>query len=175
MPTIQTFTPEIVPLGNASGLNEKWLQDQIAANPSILGLGELDLKDRERMQPGAGRLDLLFQDPETNRRYEVEIQLGKTNESHIIRTIEYWDIERQRYPNLDHCAVIVAEDITARFLNVIKLFNGCIPLIAIKLQAIREPGGKIGLVATRVGGKSRFSLQGVGAVLDCPPDGFRAF
>ncbi len=83
-------------------MDEKWLQDQIAADPSILGLGDLDLKDRERSQPRAGRLDLLLQDPETNRRYEVEIQLGKTDESHIIRTIEYWDIEKQRYPHLDH-------------------------------------------------------------------------
>ena len=50
-------------------------------------------------------------------------QLGKTDESHIIRTIEYWDIERKRYPQYDHTAVIVAEEITSRFLNVIGLFK----------------------------------------------------
>ncbi len=60
----------------------------------------------------------------------MEIQLGKTDESHIIRTIEYWDIERKRYPQYDHVAVIVAEDITSRFLSVIGLFNGAIPLVA---------------------------------------------
>ena len=146
---MKSFKPEVVPLGNTLGLDEKWLQDQIAAAPSILGLGDLDLKDRERMQPRAGRLDLLLEDPETHRRYEVEIQLGRTDESHIIRTIEYWDIERQRYPNLDHCAVIIAEDITSRFLNVIRLFNSTIPLIAIKLQAIRV-GSEIGLIFTTV-------------------------
>jgi len=149
MPSMKSFKPEVVPLGNTLGLDEKWLQDQIAAAPSILGLGDLDLKDRERMQPRAGRLDLLLEDPETHRRYEVEIQLGRTDESHIIRTIEYWDIERQRYPNLDHCAVIIAEDITSRFLNVIRLFNSTIPLIAIKLQAIRV-GSEIGLIFTTV-------------------------
>jgi hypothetical protein len=52
-------------------LNEKWVQERIAEDPSILGLGELILKDKERNQPGAGRLDLLFQDPESNLRYEV--------------------------------------------------------------------------------------------------------
>ena len=149
MPAVKTFKPITVPLGKTVGLDEKWLQDQIAADPAILGLGELDLKDRERIQPGAGRLDLLLQDPDTNRRYEVEIQLGRTDETHIIRTIEYWDIERERYPLLDHCAVIVAEDITSRFLNVIKLFNRCIPLIAIKVQAIRV-GDEIGLIFTTV-------------------------
>ncbi len=118
-------------------LNEKWVQEQIAADPSILGLGDLVLRDRERPQPHAGRLDLLLQDPESNRRYEVEVQLGKTDESHIIRTLEYWDIERKRYPQYDHCAVIVAEDITARFLNVISLFNGTIPIIAIQMNALR--------------------------------------
>lgn len=60
---------------------------------------------------------------DTNGRYEVEVQLGSTDESHIIRTIEYWDIERKRYPQYDHTAVIVAEDITSRCLNVISLIR----------------------------------------------------
>ncbi len=64
------------------------------------------------------------------------MQLGPTDESHIIRTIEYWDIERKRYPQYEHAAVLVAEDITGRFLNVISLFNGTIPLIAIQMQAL---------------------------------------
>lgn len=93
------------------------------------------LRDKERIQPRAGRLDLLLQDPDTKRRYELELQLGATDESHIIRTIEYWDIERKRYPQYDHCAVIVAEDVTSRFLNIVALFNGSIPLIAIQMQA----------------------------------------
>src|SRR5438128_12377441 len=85
----------------------------------------------------------------SNRRYEVEIQLGKVDETHIIRTIEYWDIERRRYPQYDHCAVLIAEDITSRFLNVISLFNGAVPLIAIQMQALRV-AGKLTLVFTRV-------------------------
>jgi hypothetical protein len=79
----------------------------------------------------------------------VEIQLGATDESHIIRTIEYWDIERKRYPQYEHTAVIVAEDITSRFLNVISLFNGMIPLIAIQMKALRA-GNQVGLVFTTV-------------------------
>jgi len=129
--------------------NETWVQARIAEDPAILGLGELILKDKERMQPKAGRLDILLQDPESNRRYEVEVQLGSTDESHIIRTIEYWDIERKRYPQYDHTAVIVAEDITSRFLNVIALFNGFIPLVAIQMHAMRY-GDQISLVCTKV-------------------------
>lgn len=130
-------------------LSEKWVQDRIAEDPKILGLGDLILRDRERNQPHAGRLDLLLQNAETNRRYEVELQLGPTDEAHIIRTIEYWDIERKRYPQYDHCAVIIAEDITSRFLNVIALFNGTIPLVAIQMQALTV-GAHLTLVFTTV-------------------------
>lgn len=132
-----------------STLDEKWVQDRIAEDPTILRLGDVILKDRERNQPRAGRLDLLLQEVEENRRFEVELQLGKTDESHIIRTIEYWDIERKRYPQYDHTAVIVAEEITSRFLNVISLFNGTIPLIAIQMQAV-QLGNSVSLVFTTV-------------------------
>lgn len=143
------FKPERIPISKLDGINEKSIQEIIADDPSIIGLGELVLKDKERIQPRAGRLDLLMQDPDTHRRYEIEIQLGKTDENHIIRTIEYWDIEKKRYPQYDHCAVIIAEDITSRFLNVISLFNGFIPLIAIQMNAYKF-GDEIGLVFTKV-------------------------
>ncbi len=143
------FKPEKIILQNNNLINEKMIQEKIAEDPTIIGLGDLILKDKERLQPRAGRLDLLLQDPESNRRYEIEIQLGKTDENHIIRTIEYWDIEKKRYPQYDHCAVIIAEDITSRFLNVISLFNGFIPLIAIQMNAFKF-GDDIGLVFTKV-------------------------
>ncbi len=134
---------------NHPELNERWVQERIAEDPSILGLGDLILKDKERPQAGAGRLDLLLQDADSTRRYEVEIQLGKTDESHIIRTIEYWDIERKRYPQYEHTAVIVAEEITSRFLNVISLFNGTIPLMAIQMNAV-QLGDTVSLAFTTV-------------------------
>src|SRR4030042_5151256 len=140
---------EFVSIRNHPELNERWVQERIAEDPSILGLGDIVLKDRERIQPRAGRLDLLREDPESSRRYEVEIQLGATDESHIIRTMEYWDIERKRYPQYEHTAVIIAEDITSRFLNVINLFNGMIPLVALPMKALRT-GNQIGLVFTTV-------------------------
>jgi hypothetical protein len=130
-------------------LNEKWVQERIAEEPGIIGLGDVILKDKERIQPRAGRLDLLLQEADGNRRFEVEVQLGATDEAHIIRTIEYWDIERKRYPQYEHTAVIIAEDITSRFLNVIGLFNGMIPLVAIQMRALKN-GNSIGLAFTTV-------------------------
>ena len=149
--------PEKLFLKSHPDLSEKWVQDRIADDPALLGLGDLILKDKERIHAQAGRLDLLLQDAESTRRYEVEIQLGKTDEAHIIRTIEYWDIERKRYPQYDHTAVIIAEDITSRFLNVISLFNGVIPLVAIQMQALKLDD-QIMLVFTKVLDERRLGL-----------------
>lgn len=146
-----------ISLRRSTSHDERWVQDQIADDPSILGLGDLILKDKERFQPRAGRLDLLLQDPDTLKRYEVEIQLGATDETHLIRTIEYWDIERRRYPQYEHAAVIVAEEITSRFLNVIQLFNGHIPLIALKMTAY-EVAGQVALTFVKVLDEISFGL-----------------
>ncbi len=116
--------------------DEKWLQNRIEENPSILGLGELDIIQRERKQSSGGRIDFLFLNSELQTMYETEIQLGAVDESHIIRTIEYWDIERRRFQSKDHRAVIIAEDITNRFFNIISLLNKSVPLIAIQVSAI---------------------------------------
>jgi hypothetical protein len=66
-----------------------------------------------------------------------------------MRRIEYWDIERKGYPQYYHCAVLVAEDITSRFLNVISLFNGTLPLIALQIQALKV-GEHITLIFTKL-------------------------
>lgn len=132
---------EVVNLKKHPTLSEAWVHQQIYENPAMLGLGDLEARDKERRQVSGGRLDLLLSDPATLKRYEVEIQLGQTDESHIIRTIEYWDIERKRYPQYEHVAVIVAENITSRFLNVLHLFNGQVPLIAVKMTAYKVGEG----------------------------------
>jgi hypothetical protein len=129
--------------------DEKWLQALLAEEEGILGLGALEHLESERRQNNGGRLDLMFQDETGDVRYCVELQLGSTDEAHIIRTLEYWDNERSRNPHIEHIAVIVAEDITTRFLNVISLFNKAVPLIAIQLNAF-EVNGDIGINCVKV-------------------------
>lgn len=140
---------EKISLKNNPEIKEDMIQKFIYEDPSVLGLGELTAIQREKIQPQGGRIDLLFGD-DNNTRYEVEVQLGATDPSHIIRTIEYWDMEKKRYPQYDHCAVIIAEEITGRFMNVISLFNGTIPLIAIQLSAIKTGENTYNLVFTKV-------------------------
>ncbi len=115
------------------GINERWLEDAIFKNPSILGLGDLRPYQRQRRQPSGGRLDLLLGNEA--ERYEVELQLGTTDESRIFRTIEYWDVEERLYPNYKHTAVLVAEEISNRFFNVIYRFSHNIPIVAIDATA----------------------------------------
>ncbi len=135
--TINFTKHETVSLRKLPDFSESWLHDLICDDPSILRLGDVDVLDRERTQEAGGRLDLILSDSEKTRRYEVEIMLGATDPSHIIRCIEYWDIERRRYPAYDHVAVLIAENITARFLNVIGLLSGTIPVVAIQMNAIK--------------------------------------
>lgn len=134
-------------------LDEQWLEDRLVKDPGLLGLGEgLELVDRQRRQSTGGRLDLLFADRslEDETRYTVEIQLGRTDPDHIIRTLEYWDIESRYDPHKrKHVAVLVAEEITSRFFNVIGLFNRHIDIIAIQVSA-RMCGDEVMLFFTRV-------------------------
>lgn len=115
------------------GKDEHWLESAIIEDPSILGLGDLDVCESQRLQPSGGRLDLLLGNQA--ERYEVELQLGTTDETHIIRTIEYWDVEERLYPNYKHTAVLVAEEISNRFFNVIYRFSHNIPIVAIDATA----------------------------------------
>jgi len=118
-------------------LDEKWPQDRINEDPSILGLGDLIVITREHTQPTGGRIDFLMYDPEDGIRYEIEVMLGRLDESHIIRTLEYWDIGRKRFPSLQHRVVIIAEEMTNRFFNIISLLNQAVPILAIQLNAFR--------------------------------------
>lgn len=51
---------ETIPLRVHPDLDEVWVQDLIEKDPALLGLGNLVVRDRERLHPGAGRLDLLL-------------------------------------------------------------------------------------------------------------------
>ncbi len=131
------------------GHDEYWLRDMIYDDPTILGLGELQAVMKEKTQSQGGRLDLLLKNPKDDSMYEVELQLGATDESHIIRTIEYWDNEKRRWPNRSHTAVLVAEEITSRFFNVVHLLSMAVPVVGIQV-AIVEVGGVKALHFTKV-------------------------
>jgi hypothetical protein len=119
------------------GHDEFWLRDMIYEDPSVLGLGDLQAVTKEITQPQGGRLDLLLKNPTDDSMYEVELQLGATDESHIIRTIEYWDNAKKLWPKRSHTAVLVAEKINSRFFNVVHLLSMAVPVIGIQANIIQ--------------------------------------
>jgi hypothetical protein len=119
------------------GHDEYWLQEKIWDDPTILGLGDLQAVMKEKSQSQGGRLDLLLKNPEDDSMFEVELQLGASDESHIIRTIEYWDAEKRRWPKRSHTAVLVAEQITSRFFNVVHLLTMAVPIIGIQVNIVQ--------------------------------------
>jgi hypothetical protein len=99
-------------------------------------LGPLEVVSKERRQSSGGRLDILCVNQDDDSMYEIEIMLGQTDETHIIRTIEYWDLEKKRWPRRQHTAVLVAEKINRRFYNVIHLLSDTVPIIGIQAELI---------------------------------------
>jgi hypothetical protein len=127
----------------SAGKDEYWLQDVIYENPKVLGLGNLVPVNKEKKQSSGGRLDILLKDPEQNSMYEVEVMLGETDPSHIIRSIEYWDNEKRKYPQRQHFCVLVAESFDRRYFNVIQLMSLNIPMIAVQADLLEVNGEKI--------------------------------
>ena len=62
---VKFLKAERISLKSHPRLDEKWIQKLIENDPSILGLGDVYLRDKEHIQPNAGRLDLLLQDTDS--------------------------------------------------------------------------------------------------------------
>jgi hypothetical protein len=120
------------------GYDEDWLQSKIAADPSILGLGDLELVGREKKQ-SMGRVDLVLRNQDDERMCEVEVMLGEIDADHIIRAVEYWDRETRCRPRPRHFAVLVSESI-GRFSNVLQILSRYIPIIAVQANVIEANG-----------------------------------
>lgn len=126
-----------------AGKDEYWLQDLIYENPSILGLGDLIPVSKEKKQSTGGKLDIILKNPEDNSMYEIELMLGATDPSHIVRTIEYWDLEKRRYPQRQHFPVLIAEAFNKRYFNVIQILSLNIPMVAIQVDLLEVGREKI--------------------------------
>lgn len=68
--------------------------------------------------------------------YEVEVMLGETDPSHIIRSIEYYDIEKRRFPQRQHFSVLIAESFNRRYFNVLQILSLNIPMIAVQADLL---------------------------------------
>jgi hypothetical protein len=117
------------PRGGAS--TEQTLVEQIHADPTVLGLGDLDLK---RASWRSRQISLLLESPAESVLFVVELQLGPTDDRHVMRVVERWltECKRQR---VNRCsAVLVAEEITPRYVNILELISRAVPLMALEME-----------------------------------------
>ena len=64
----------------------------------------------------------------------MELQLGPTDDRHIMRVVERWLTER-KHQRMKRCsAVLVAEEIAPRYVNILALISRAIPLLALEME-----------------------------------------
>lgn len=122
------ITKKAISIKNTKTITEAHICDYLGEHPEYLGFGELELIEKERPTL-TGRIDLLLGDGDS-QRFIVEAQLGQLDPSHIIRAIEYWNHQRNTYPQYSYTVVIIAEDFS-RYLDVLNVLSN-IPFVAIK-------------------------------------------
>jgi hypothetical protein len=115
--------------------NNDWLRERIVNDASILGLGNLCLADEGRQTDG--RLELLLRDPATGERFTVLVRNGLAEDGDLVRVLEQWTIERGRYPEHPHFAVVIAEQFAPRFLIAACAIGDSIPLSVMQFATLR--------------------------------------
>ena len=110
---------------------EQSLVERINEDPSVLGLGDLDLK---RASWRSRQISLLLESPAESVLFVVELQLGPTDDRHVMRVVERWSTERKRQRMKRCSAVLVAEEIAPRYVNILELISRAVPLLALKME-----------------------------------------
>lgn len=118
---------------------EQWLVQRVSEDPAILGLGDLELK-RAHPSCRAGQVGLLLEDRAELSLYVVELQFGPTDDRHVIRVVERWAATRKRHPRNRCFAVLVAEQIAPRYLNILQLISRAVPVALMEMRMSEAAG-----------------------------------
>ncbi len=79
-------------------LEESFMEDEIATKPEMMGLGELELVDRQKVTP-AGRPDLIFYKKEYDLHIIVELKKYEITKADIEQATRYHEWGRKEYGN----------------------------------------------------------------------------
>ena len=127
------------PARSRGGANaEQSLVERINEDPIVLGLGDLDLK---RASWRSRQISLLPESPAELVLFVVELHLGPTDDRHVIRVVERWLTERKRQRMKRCSAVLVAEEIAPRYVNILKLVSRVVPLLALEMEPSEGTAG----------------------------------
>src|ERR1039458_788469 len=81
------LSPESSARPRGSANTEQSLVERINEDPIVLGLGDVDLK---RASWRSRQISLLLESPTELVLFVVELQLGPTDDRHVIRIVERW-------------------------------------------------------------------------------------
>lgn len=138
-------------LSRRADIRPYWLRDEIAADPSQLGLGDV----RHAARSPRGSHSLLFDCPATGTCYVVDVQHGMCSEEQLARSAAAVRAERARSPHTPAVPVIVAERIPAALRPAIELgiearatdAGHGIRLDMVMLAGARRPEPFVGLIS----------------------------
>jgi hypothetical protein len=147
------------------GLN--WIYERIAEDPEILGLGAIRIRERVAAEAGASCRQLVSERAAAKSTCAVVVKTGATDDSQLVEAIEAWGREWARNGQTPVEAVMVAEQISPRFLNVASLISNRIPIRAVQMQAIRV-GQAMTVIFTPLAG-SPDTIQTQAAAEPAPP------
>ena len=123
--------------------------EQIAADPAVLGLGDLGVL---RVLPSCrgGQASLRLEDPAGATLYVAEVRLGLMDDGAIIILVERWATERRRYANRQCFAVLTAEQIEPRYVSILGVISRAVQLPAMEMHRADGPAQFTLLVSVRL-------------------------
>jgi hypothetical protein len=171
-PTKLTFVKSNqVSLADHADYDEAWLERLIKADPSLFGLGPLEVVSSQIHQT-KGRLDLLLRDEKNQTVYVVELMLGALDESHIVRAVEYWLREKSRkaHDEYELVSVLAAERVLeSRFVEVVRFLSQQMPLVLMEISALQLED-RLTLKFTRVFDGREAETESVSATAEATRD-----
>ncbi len=99
-------------------MDESDLEEMVATDPALLGLGELELLDRQKTME-AGRLDLLFKRKEDDRLILVELKKAVLKDRDIIQLKSY--MSASQFTGKSVKGLLICGDLTDRQKRAIDL------------------------------------------------------
>lgn len=131
-------------------LDATTLIQHIERTPALVAVGmRAPVVERVVERPEPDRFAVLLASPDDGARHVVEVQLGEADEDQVLRALSHWAVERQRLPDLEHHAAIVAERIPPHVARAVALARRIAPIEALELE-VEEREGVLALQADPV-------------------------
>jgi len=122
------------------GKDGKWVCEWILEKPSRLGLGNIEIEHHELVCSGHSgiRQEILAYLACADTYYEIEIMLEECDANHNgLRALEFSSRERLKHPDARHVAVIVSENLSSTYGQLLEALPQVLPFIGIEIRVLK--------------------------------------